>query len=457
MTAQAEIAAFRFGYGLPLPQGAPVEGPGLLAQLAGPDPALTLWPGPDAAAVMALHAHSIAARDLARKTPPKSPERKAHGRVLREVRAQEDQILRLTLARALDSPDGLRERLVWFWADHFTALPRLRDQRGVTVSRIDHAIRPHVAGRFIDLLQAAELHPSMLIALDQVASVGPNSPAGQKRGAGLNENLAREMIELHTMGVGAGYQQQDVRELAELLTGLDLERGQGTIFTPRRAEPGAETVLGKTYGPEGLEPILAVMADLARRPETAQHLARKLVVHFLSDSPDEALVAQMAKAYLEADTALLPMIEVMLNAPQSWAMPLAKARHPFDFMVASLRGLGLDGAAVLALSPKPFRRMIRDPMQVMGQDWDAPRGPDGWPEETEAWITPQGLAARIAWAMEMPAKLLPGANLPDPGVFAARVLGALGSETEIGLWAARAEATREGIGLVLSSPQFNRR
>ncbi|MBL8561335.1 MAG: DUF1800 domain-containing protein [Gemmobacter sp.] len=457
MTDPVPLAAFRFGHGLPLPAGAPTDPEAMLAQLAGPDPGLALFPGPTPAEVQAQFARSMEARLVARKTPRKSPERKAYNGVLREVEDQLELFLRLQIARGLDSPDGLRERLVRFWADHFSALPRLRDQRAILVSRIDHAIRPHVTGRFADLLMAVELHPGLLLGLDQVASVGPNSPAGQRKGQGLNENLAREMIELHTMGVGAGYRQDDVRQLAELLTGLDVTIAEGAVFVPRKAEPGSETVLGQIYGPEGLGPIRAVMTDLARRPETARHLARKLVVHFLSDTPDEALVARMAEAYLAADTALLPMIRVLLNAPAAWEPSLQKARQPFDFMVAALRGLGVDGAAVLRMGGKPFRRMIREPMQLMGQDWENPRGPDGWPEAASAWITPQGLAARITWAMEVPGRLIEAGAMPEPAAFAARVLGDMAGQGDLALWAARSESPREGLGLVLASPAFNRR
>lgn len=457
MTLPTTVLAFRFGFGLPLPADAGQEAAALLDQLAGPDPGLTLWPGPDAAEVQALYAQSMTARIRARRSPPKSPERKAHTKVLRDVKAQHDLFLRLSIARALDSPDGLRERLLRFWADHFTTLPRLRDQMGLSVSRVDHAIRPHLVGRFSDLLQAADLHPAMLIALDQAASVGPGSTVGQRRGLGLNENLAREMIELHTMGVGAGYNQADVRELAELLTGLDIAPEGATIFSADKAEPGAETVLGKTYGVEGMAPIRAVMQDLARRPETATHLARKLVVHFIADTPDEGLVAQMAAAYLAADTAMLPMLEVMLTSAAAQAPKLQKARQPFDFIVASLRGLGVTGAEVMRMAPKPFRRMIREPMALMGQDWEAPRGPDGWPEDAEAWITPQGLAARISWAMEVPGKLVRAGGMPDPAAFVHRVLGDFATAGALDQWAGRAESPREGVGLVLAAPAFNRR
>lgn len=461
MPEPADILAFRFGYGLPLPAGAPHRPEALLKALTGGDVGLALWPGPAAAEVQALYARCVEMRRVARRTDKKSPERKQFTSTLREVEVQNELFLRLTIARSLDSPDGLRERLVRFWADHFTTIARLRDERGVMASRADHAIRPHVTGRFADLLFAVETHPAMLLALDQSASIGPNSPAGRKQGKGLNENLAREMIELHTMGVGAGYDQDDVRQLAELLTGLAVKPGEGTEFDRRRVEPGPETVLGRSYDGEGMAPIRQVVEDLAHRPETAQHLARKLVVHFLTDAPDEALVARMAEAYLRADTGLMPMLQVMLTDPAALAMPMVKARQPLDYLIAALRALGVAGEEVMRMARKPFLRMIREPLMVMGQAWEAPRGPDGWPERTEDWITPQGLAARITWAMEMPGRFVAAGAMPEPRALLQASLGSLadpaGAEMPLLRLIARSESQREAVGLVFASPQFNRR
>ncbi|WP_151718526.1 DUF1800 domain-containing protein [Gemmobacter serpentinus] len=461
MPDPSDILAFRFGYGLPLPAGSPAEPDAILARLIGPDQGMALWPGPTEAEVQALLLRCTEARRAARKSGRRSDERKIFTSVLREVLVQDELFMRLALARGLDSPDGFRERLVRFWADHFTTIARTRDHKAVMSGRADHVIRPRLTGRFADLLIAMETHPAMLLALDQSSSIGPNSPVGSKRNLGLNENLAREMIELHTLGVGAGYSQEDVRQLAELLTGLSVEPGIGTAFNPRWVEPGPETVLGRSYDGEGLAPIRHVMEDLAHRPETALHLARKLVVHFVSDQPDADLVARMAKTYLANDTAMMPMLQVLLADPAVQQGPLQKARQPFDFMVSSLRALGVTGAEVLRMARKPFLRMIRDPLMVMGQDWENPRGPDGWPESAESWITPQGLAARIGWAMETPGRLVKAGAMPDPQVMLAQSLGSLADEgageMPLSRLVARSESQREAVGLILAAPQFNRR
>lgn len=452
MPDPADIAAFRYGHGLPLPEGAPVTAAAMLSMLAGPDRGAALWPAPGPQEMLDRQGEANRLRLIWRKDRDRAPE---YRRALKVVARQGEAFARRLIARGLDSPDGLRERLAWFWSDHFTTGIRRRTDVELVGSLHEHAVRPHLAGRFADLLRAALLHPAMLLYLDQNASIGPNSRAGRKRGAGLNENLAREAIELHTLGVGAAYAQEDVRQLAELLTGVTHEPGRGMVFEPRRAEPGAETVLGRSYAGEGLAPVEAVLADLARRPDTARHLCRKLAVHFLSDSPDPALVERMTAAYLAADTALLPVYEVMLNDARAFAAPMAKARQPVEFIISSLRALGLDGAAVMALAPKPFHRRLIEPQRGMGQSWAAPDGPDGWPEEIGAWITPQGLGARIAWAMEVP-ELLLDRRLPDPREMARRCLGTLGSDV-LTVAAGRSETLREGVGLVLAAPEFNRR
>ncbi|MDQ1849538.1 DUF1800 domain-containing protein [Gemmobacter fulvus] len=455
MPDPSEIAAFRFGFGLPQARPAATTPEAILAALSGPDQGMALWPGPSEDEILSLHHEALIARRAVRKSGNDKVLREAYNGLARQVDRQEAQHARLFFARALDSPDAFRERLSWFWSDHFTTMAKSRQDRGFPGGMTDHALRPHLAGRFSALLRAAVLHPAMLLYLDQSTSMGPGSPAGKRRKTGLNENLARELVELHTLGVGADYAQEDVRQLAELLTGVAFEPGVGQVFHPRQAEPGPETVLGTRYEGEGMAPVLAALDDLARRPDTARHLARKLAVHFLTDTPDEQLVERMAEAYLRHDTALLPVYEVMLTDASAFAEPRVKARQPGEFLVASLRALNLGGAQVMRMAPKPFQRLLRDPLAAMGQPWARPRGPDGWPEAAAAWISPQGLAARISWAMEVPGLLVEG-GMPDPRALLDQCLGGLAGEP-LRIAAARSESIREGVGLVLASPEFNRR
>lgn len=452
MQRETAVAAFRYGYGLPLPEGAPIRAEGMARLLAGPDRILDRWPGLGLDEVLPVQDASSAARREARKS---DADRLAYRDWLRKVTDQMLQAAKLRMARALDNPDQLRERLVGFWMDHFTTVGRFLVDRGLPGALAEDAIRPHVGGRFADMLRAAVLHPAMLIYLDQTRSVGPGSPEGLRSGGGLNENLARELLELHTLGVGAKYTQADVRELAELLTGVTFSGGKGQIFRPDLAEPGAETVLGKTYDGAGMAPVLRVLDDLARHPATARHIAGKLAAHFVADQPPADLVKTMAETFRNTGGDLQATVAAMLHHPAGMGGPLAKVRQPFDFLVASLRALGVTGADVVALGDGKFRKMLWKPLAVMGQDLEAgPPGPDGWPEERAAWINPAGLAGRVEWAMTMPQKLCD--VLPEPAIVVRQALGPFACDAL--LWAAdKAESRAEGLGLVLASAEFNRR
>jgi uncharacterized protein (DUF1800 family) len=444
------LAAIRFGYGLPAHADAPVDADGMLALLAGPDTAMDLWPGVTLAEVAPVWQVAAAARRAARQG---DAQRRAFRSALRAVQDQRFLALRTGMARALGAPDTFRERLVRFWADHFITEAKHRHDAALTDAMVEQAIRPHVAGRFADMLRGATLHPAMLLYLDQVRSVGPTSKVGLRREEGLNENLARELMELHTLGVGGGYRQEDVRQAAELLTGLTATPQDGFHFNPDMAEPGPETVLGVTYDGEALNPVHALLDDLAVHPDTARHLARKVAVHFVSDAPDDGMVSAMADAYLAADGQLQPMYRAMLNHPAAWGDALQKARQPYDFIVAAFRALGVTPGAAMALNRKRISQRVLVPMRAMGQDWGKPGGPDGWEEAAPAWINPQGMAARITWAMTQPAAL---GTLPDARAMAGRVLGDRASERLI--WAVSAAGDqRDGVGLILASPDFNRR
>ncbi len=444
------LVAIRFGHGLPLPDGAPTSPQEMLKALSKPDEAARRFPAATLKEALPQRVAVLQGLKIRRKTGDKTPFMVA----AQDARDVADISVRSGFARALDAPDGFRERLVTFWSDHFTTRARTTADVVLPGAMIEDAIRPNIAGRFGDLLVAATLHPAMLIYLDQVASVGPLSPFGQQRGRGLNENLAREVMELHSLGVGAGYAQDDVRQMAELLTGLGVNARKGLVFLPEQAEPGTETVLGRSYQGKGVAPIRAALQDLALRPETARHIAWKLAVHFISDTPDEALVAAMTRAYADSGGALLAVYAAMLDHPTAWVPTLQKVRQPYDFMVAALRSLGVNGAGIMRFDRRSFARLILRDMALMGQKWRQPSGPDGWAEAGDHWITPQGLASRIRWAMEVPGRLV--TPLPDPAEMARR---ALGSAAEVSLIRAaeRAESLREGVGFVLASPAFNRR
>lgn len=361
------------------------------------------------------------------------------------------------LRRRAHTQDGLRERLAFFWGDHFTARGKVSVMRRASSPYVESAIRPHVAGYFADMLKAVTAQPALLQYLDQKNSTGPNSPEGlrARRSSGLNENLARELLELHTLGVEAGYSQQDVTELAKLLTGLSYDQ-QGIFgFRADYAEPGAERVLGKAYGGGGtarLADVHAVLDDLALHPATARHLARKMAVHFISDTPDPALVAAMEARYRESGGHLGEMTRAMLQHPAAWTPEFLNVKQPIDFLGSSLRALGVAEEVEAMKDWRQIRGRFAIPLRLMGQTWEEPLGPDGWPERDGEWITPQRFAARVDWAMNAPQGL---GDLPDPRALVKDALGNRAPEALI-FAANAAEDRRTGVGLILASPAFQR-
>ncbi len=360
-----------------------------------------------------------------------------------------------SFATAVDSESGFFERLSAFWTDHFTVASDNRRLTLLVADMIRTAIRPNVTTSFPEMLSAVTKHPAMLVYLNQNRSVGPNSEIGQRRERGLNENLAREILELHTLGVGGGYGQKDVREFAELLTGLATSQ-RGFEFRPRMAEPGAERVLGRKYGDNGraeLADVEDALRDLALHPQTADHLATKLVVHFIGAPADPGLVRDMARAYREAGGRLNPMYRVMLEHESAWSLPLLKAKTPFDYVVSAFRAYGLTGRDIRQMKTDDFRKTVQLPVARMGQPFLQPAGPNGWPEEPEAWITPSNLAARVIWAHETAQRF---ARERDPRVFLDETLGPIASP-QLASAVAGAETRFEGVAVVLASPEFNRR
>lgn len=453
------IAAIRFGMGLSPTIAPPVSVADMLVRLAGPDtiaaeipiPTYTdVYPSPldYRDATRALRAAQGTDAEEAADTHRQQVRQDGHQLLLTHIRSD--------LTRAAHTQDGFRERLARFWADHFTARPTKGIDRHLVSPYIEEAIRPHVAGNFADMLVAVVGSPMMIWFLDQHQSMGPNSPAARGGDRGLNENLARELLELHTLGVGGAYRQTDVRELAELLTGISANAQRGGYFRPERAEPGAERVLGVDYGggEPSIEDVNAGLRGIAMHPDTARHLARKLVVHFISPTPDVDLVEAMAARYLENGGVLMGMYEVMLGHEGAWSPDALKVKQPFDFIASSVRALGVPRGKIMTAGQRVIRRSVQIPMTVMGQTWQRPVGPDGWPEEEGNWITPQGMAGRITWSMQVPQNLLD--RLPDPREFVFTALGP--TPPEAVLFAANAaETVSDGVGLVLASAAFQRR
>lgn len=453
------LASIRFGLGLSPVVAPPASAEEMMALLADPDVMAEQVPLPTYSEVYpSLNDIREASRAVnqARGTQAEDAAQEARRALRAAGREAVGAHMRANLARAALTRDGFRERLTLFWADHFTVRAVNGGHRHLVSPYIEEAIRPHVAGRFADMLIAAVLNPLMIFYLNQHQSMGPNSQAAQRRDSGLNENLAREMLELHTLGVGGAYTQDDVRQMAELLTGVTASAQRGAFFREQQAEPGAETVLGETYGgaEESLDHVVAALEDLAMHPDTARHLARKLLVHFVGPVPDEALVEAMAARYLASGGSLLPLYEVMLESEVAWTPTLQKAKQPIDFIASAIRALAVPQETILGATRRDMLRAVQRPLAVMGQVWQSPVGPDGWPEDDAAWITPQGMAGRITWSMTVPQQLLDA--LPDPRDFIYHALGPTPPEAVI-FAAGAAETVSDGIGIVLASAAFQRR
>jgi len=357
---------------------------------------------------------------------------------------------RVDLALAADT--GLSERLTMFWANHFCI--------GATKSNIcrimagayeREAIRPHVFGRFEDMLIAAESHPAMLDFLDNRLSIGPNSSAGRRRGRGLNENLAREILELHTLGVSGGYTQADVTNLARIITGWTVVGREAVLgfpgsfaFNAGLHEPGVTPLLGRRYDQPGRAQGVAALIDLGRHPSTARFIATKLVRHFVADDPPAQLVDLLSATFRDSGGDLAAVYRALIGSDAAWKAPATKLRSPQEFMLGAYRATGI----------KPNFGQILGPLGAMGQPFWQPSGPNGYADTNAVWASAEGIKTRIdvaaGWGRQA------ANSAPDPRRLTDEILGPLLSpETKQAV--ARAESKPQAIALMLMSPEFQRR
>jgi uncharacterized protein (DUF1800 family) len=367
------------------------------------------------------------------------------------------------LSSALTSPSPFAERLVHFWANHFAVSADKLPVIGLAGLLEFEAIRPHVLGRFSDMLLAVEQHPAMLIYLDQAQSIGPDSQAGrfigmrQGKPRGLNENLAREIMELHTLGVRTGYSQADVTEFARALTGWTVSgiaRGPAArmiggapgefAFAEMMHQPGDRMIMGRRYGQQGEAQARAILMDLANSPATAKHIATKLARHFAGDDPPPAMVDRLTQAYLGSHGHLPTLYRAIVDSPEAWAPQPLKFKSPWEWAVSALRALDQQ-----ALEPEIAGAM----MNQLGQPVWKPGSPAGYDDIAASWAAPEALMRRVEIAQRLASRA--GSNL-DARAVAEKVLG--GSLTQSTRTAiARAESPAEGLALLLVSPEFVRR
>ena len=354
---------------------------------------------------------------------------------------------KVRIEAAFGAEIGFAERLVWFWSNHFcVSADKIRSMSGAYERE---AIRPHVLGRFTDLLLAAEGHPAMLFYLDQTISMGANSIAGINRTRGLNENLAREILELHTLGVRSGYTQDDVIAFANVLTGWTLvppgdnpEHGGEFTFNPRLHEPGAQKVLGKSYDDETVEQGRAVLRDLAAQPATATHVATKLARHFIADASPPALVERMAKVFFDTEGDLKEVAKAMVLSDEAWTQRPSKLKRPGEWVVGMVRATGITQA-----NPKRFT----DGQALLGEALWRPPSPKGFPDDEASWI--DGTGRRLDVANNFAERV---ADKTDPQGIIENVFGSQVS-SEVKQAVGRAESRQQALVLLFMSAEFQRR
>jgi len=337
---------------------------------------------------------------------------------------------------------------VWFWSNHFCVSADKGQVRALCGAFEREAIRPYIAGKFGDMLMAVETHPAMLFYLDNARSLGPQSIAGQRQGKGLNENLAREILELHTLGVRTGYSQADVTSFAKVITGWSIaplkqpENGGEFVFNPRMHEPGVQHVIDRDYDDRGVEQGRAVLARLAVHPATAKHIATKLARHFVSDAPPQSLVDRLAKRFLGSGGDLKQVSEELVTSPEAWDAPRTKMRRPGEWLVGALRATGI--------SPSDVRPLIQA-QNLLGEPLWRPPAPNGFSDDSAAWM--DGLAQRLDIANQFARRT---GDLIDPQTVAEASFGPLLSN-DTQQTVARAESRQQAVALLLMSPEFQRR
>jgi uncharacterized protein (DUF1800 family) len=387
-----------------------------------------------------------APKEGAPKEQPKAPPRPAVGMAPQQIYLAE---AKARLGAALDAEIGFAQRLAWFWSNHFCVSADKAFVRPLAGAFEREAIRAHVLGRFADMLIAVETHPAMLIYLDNARSIGPNSQAGKNRGRGLNENLAREILELHTLGVRSVYTQEDVTSFAKVITGWTINpprqdplHGGTFAFNWRMHEPGTQTVIGTAYADAGHDQGRRVLADLARHPATAQHVARKLARHFVADDPALSLVDKLGKRFLETEGDLKETAKALVAAPEAWAPARGKLKKPAEWIVASLRAVG---------ARPPEVGPVIQAQNLLGEPLWRPPAPNGFSDDGATWL--DGLSQRLDVANQLARRTAGTADPKD--VLEAAIAPLASADTRQTI--TRAESRPQALALLLMSPEFQRR
>jgi uncharacterized protein (DUF1800 family) len=395
---------------------------------------------------------SLLKKELQQKVAKPNKKIAGGANFFREITQKE---ISMRMQHAITTENDFNERLSYFWSNHFAVSIDKRTASLYAAPMEREAIRPNLNTSFSEMLLAVTQHPAMLLYLDNVRSVGESSKfayakkKNPKRATGLNENLAREILELHTVGVKGGYSQTDVTEFARALTGWSIPGGQrlagaSTAFQFNAAshEPGNRRVLGKDYRANGIEQGRMILRDIAVQPATAHHLALKLARHFVSDTPPAAMVERMTAAYLKHQSQLEPMYHAMIDSDEAWSPQARKFKTPLDFVISAFRSSGI--------SLQGHERQVYSFLERMGHLPFMSRSPEGYADTMADWSGPDALFKRLQAASSL-AEWAPR-NISAFDV-AKRSLGnALDKETTTAIQ--RAESSHQALSIVVACPAF---
>lgn len=378
--------------------------------------------------------------------------KEARKNLIKEIgRPQTKKELYKRIETAIHTDQPFKERLAFFWANHFTVSGK-RPLIAPAIGGFEReAIRPHIFGKFEDMLLAAARHPVMLHYLDNATSIGPNSKIGKRRDRGLNENLAREILELHTLGVNGGYSQKDVTEFAKVLTGWTIDsyfkRFENTgrfHFFDRIHEPGRKTLLGTSLREDGYEEGVEALGLIARHPSTARHIATKLARHFVADEPSEDVIAKLASIFMQSEGDLKEMSLALIDLPECWENSQSKIKNPFDYVVSVFRSF--DAKRIPS-------KLLVGALHEMGYFLFFAPSPEGWSDKSEDWLMPEMLMRRIEFA-DLVAGYANGLVRPSD-FFDSTIAPVASFESRDA--ALQAPAAKDALAITLASPEFQRR
>ncbi len=357
-----------------------------------------------------------------------------------------------TLKQSIHSSHSVSWRLLDFFSNHFSVSAQGRLMAGLAPTLEREAIAPNLLGHFEDMLLAVSQHPAMIIYLNNEKSFGENSRIGQKRNKGLNENLAREILELHTLGVDGPYNQQDVIELAKGMTGWSIkksitESNNGFVFRKYGHEPGKRILLGKPYLQNGVEQGKQMLKDLATHPKTAEFLCQKIAHHFVSETPSTQLLASMQATWMQTRGNIQKVMNAMFEHDDAWLSTAQKFKTPREYVISTFRALSLPLS-----SKRPKDKTLLYTLINLGQQPFNAGSPAGYSDANDDWLSATGLMARIDWVNSL-SKYVKHINIESliHTIFAGAI------NQNIYQTIMHAESRQMALIMLLMSPEFLRR